>query len=87
MGKPMVSQLSFDLASIREVRRLANRVVKRLTVIERNMLKWKRSETKRKAESRRKKKVRPVGDSPIVPEAPVIDENWKNSMLRSLTED
>jgi len=56
MAKRKISEMRFDLESVRQVKRQLNRTLRYLVAIEKGMVKFKKSENERKAESKRKKK-------------------------------
>lgn len=55
--KRAVTELRFDLDSIRVVKRQLNRTLRYVTAIEKGMLKFKREENKRKAASKRDRRA------------------------------
>jgi hypothetical protein len=54
--KRKVSELRFDLESVRQVKRQLKRTLRYVVAMEKGMLKFKKTENERTAESKRRKK-------------------------------
>jgi hypothetical protein len=60
MARRKITEMRFDLDSVRQVKRQLKRTLRYLVAIEKGMMKFKENEKERKAESKRRRKEVPV---------------------------